>query len=259
MKQTDMDIRNTLLTVIEEQSSKGRADATFQTNSILGEASKRLNARNNHEIEEAILTQWHDLFRTGYLAWGYNLANPNPPFFHLTSQGKNALAIVGRDPANPEGYLRYLYSASQLNPISKSYLEEGLNCYVSALYKSAAVMVGAASEALINELRDTVKSRLEMSDQKIPRNLSTWRAKETLLGLKAVFEDKGRNMPYSLKEEYESYWSAFTQQIRVARNDAGHPQSIEPIKQETVHASLLIFPELAKLSNNLLKWANENV
>lgn len=254
-----MDIRNTLLTVIEEQSPKGPTDATLQTNSVLGETSNRLNARSNHEIEEAILTQWHDLFRTGYLAWGYNLANPNPPFFHLTSQGRNALASVGRDPANPEGYLKYLYSVSQLNSISKSYLEEGLNCYVSALYKSAAVMVGAASEALINELRDTVRSRLGKSKQKIPKNLSTWRAKETLLGLKAVFEDKGRKMPYSLKEEYESYWPAFTQQIRAARNEAGHPQSIEPIKQETVHASLLIFPELAKLSKNLLQWAEKNV
>jgi len=254
-----MDIRNTLLIVIEEQSPKAPTDATLQTNSVLGEASKRLDAQNNHQIEEAILTQWHDLFRTGYLAWGYNLSNPNPPFFHITAQGRSALASVGRDPANPEGYLKYLYSVSQLDPIAKSYLEEGLKCYVSALYKSAAVMVGAASEALINELRDTVRKKLEGSNQKIPQNLKTWRAKETLLGLKAIFEDKNRKMPYTLKEEYQSYWPAFTQQIRAARNEAGHPQSIEPIKQETVHASLLIFPELAKLSNNLLVWANKNV
>ncbi len=254
-----MDIRGTLLEVIEEQSPKGATDATLQTNSVLGEVSHRLNARNNHEIEEAILTQWHELFRTGYLAWGYNLSNPNPPFFHLTAQGRSALASVGRDPANPEGYLRHLYSLAELNPISKSYLEEGLNCYVSSLYKSAAVMVGAASEALINELRDTVRSKLEETNQKIPKNLSTWRAKETLLGLKSVFEDKARKMPYALREEYESYWPAFTQQIRAARNEAGHPHSIEPIKQETVHASLLIFPELAKLSSNLLSWANEKV
>jgi hypothetical protein len=259
MKQNEMDIRNTLLTVIAEQTPNDKIDASLQTNSVLGEVSNRLNAYNNQEIELAILTQWHDLFRTGYLAWGFNLANPNPPFFHLTSQGRNALANVGRDPANPEGYLKYLYSVSELNPISRSYLEEGLNCYVSALYKSAAVMVGAASEALINELRDAVIAKYKESKKTIPRNLSTWRAKETLLGIKKAFEDNAKKMPYELKEEYASYWPAFTQQIRAARNDAGHPQSIEPIKPETVHASLLIFPELAKLSSNLLEWVNENV
>lgn len=120
-------------------------------------------------------------------------------------------------------------------------------------------MVGAASEALINDLRDTVKDKLEKTEQKIPKNLTTWRAKETLLGLESVFDDKSKKMPFSLREEYESYWPAFTQQIRAARNEAGHPHSIEPIKQETVHTSLLIFPELAKLSSNLLEWANENV
>lgn len=254
-----MDIRSTLLQVIEEQSPKRPTDATLQTNSVLGEVSNQLNARNKHEIEEAILTQWYELFRTGYLAWGYNLSNPNPPFFHLTEQGRKALASVGRDPANPDGYLKYLYSLADLNSISKSYLEEGLNCYVSGLYKAAAVMVGAASEALINELRDTVRTKLEEAEKTIPKNLKTWRAKETLLGLKSIIEEHSESMPYSLKEEYESYWPAFTQQIRTSRNEAGHPHSIEPIKQETVHASLLIFPELARLSSNLLSWAYENV
>ena len=254
-----MDIRSVLLKVIDEQSPKSFIDAALQANTVLGEVSRILDTRNNHAIEEAILTQWHDLFRTGYLAWGYNLTNPNPPFFHLTEQGRNTLANVGRDPANPEGYLRHLYSISLINPISRSYLEEGLNCYVSALYKSAAVMIGAASEALINELRDVVVAKIEATGRKIPKNLASWRAKETLMGLKSIFNDRSSNMSVSLREEYESYWPAFTQQIRAARNEAGHPQSIEPIKQETVHASLLIFPELSRLSCSLLKWANESV
>lgn len=78
------------------------------------------------------------------------------------------------------------------------------------------------------------------------------------MGLKSFFDGRLANMPASLKEGYESYWPAFTQQIRAARNEAGHPLSIEPIKQETVHASLLIFPELAKLSQSLLKFATES-
>lgn len=30
-----------------------------------------------------ILTAWHDLFRDGELSWGYDLDNPNAPFFHV--------------------------------------------------------------------------------------------------------------------------------------------------------------------------------
>jgi hypothetical protein len=35
------------------------------------------------DIQQAILTCWHDLFREGTLSWGYDLDNPDPPFFHI--------------------------------------------------------------------------------------------------------------------------------------------------------------------------------
>lgn len=34
-------------------------------------------------IQQAILTCWHDLFREGELSWGYDLDNPDSPFFHI--------------------------------------------------------------------------------------------------------------------------------------------------------------------------------
>lgn len=66
-------------------------------------------------------------------------------------------------------------------------------------------------------------------------------------------------MPLGLKEAFESYWSASTQQIRAARNDVGHPADIEPVTPETVQASLLIFPELAKLAIDLRNWLERNL
>jgi hypothetical protein len=61
-------------------------------------------------------------------------------------------------------------------------------------------------------------------------------------------------MSRALSEAFQSYWPAFTQQIRVTRNAAGHPNSIEPVEEATVQASLLIFPELAKLATQLRSW-----
>ena len=48
------------------------------------------------------------------------------------------------------------------------------------------------------------------------------------------------------------------EQIRMARNEAGHPKSIDAVTPETVHASLLIFPELAKLCHELRSWISKS-
>jgi hypothetical protein len=34
----------------------------------------------------------------------------------------------------------------------------------------------------------------------------------------------------------------------------GHPVSVDPVTPDTVHASLLIFPELATLAEALFQW-----
>jgi hypothetical protein len=61
-------------------------------------------------------------------------------------------------------------------------------------------------------------------------------------------------MKRELRESFEAYWAAFAQQIRTVRNDAGHPTSVDPVTPDTVHASLLIFPELARLASGLSHW-----
>ena len=108
-------------------------------------------------MEQALLTQFQEFFRTGYLAWGYNISNPEPPFFHLTEQGRKTLAQLSRDPGNPAGYLRRIDAIDSINPISRSYLEEALRCYVADLYKAGAVMIGGAAESLIIELRRGIR------------------------------------------------------------------------------------------------------
>jgi len=35
------------------------------------------------DLQQAILTCWHDLFREGLLSWGYVLDNTDAPFFHI--------------------------------------------------------------------------------------------------------------------------------------------------------------------------------
>ena len=92
-------IREVLLTEIKNEDPQGRPMfPSLQQGQILNAVGRQLGASQDQSLEEAILTQWHDLFRTGLLAWGLNLSNPDPPFFHLTQRGRQALASLARDP-----------------------------------------------------------------------------------------------------------------------------------------------------------------
>jgi hypothetical protein len=78
--------------------------------------------------------------------------------------------------------------------------------------------------------------------------------KTILDGLLDVLDSKKASFPRPLREEFDAYWSAFAQQIRTTRNDAGHPTSVDPVTEDSVHAAFLVFPEQASLAMRLKEW-----
>jgi hypothetical protein len=229
----------------------------LQSTSVLEAIMHKLGPFGRTEVgQQAILTAFHDLFRTGYLAWGSNLSNPGPPHFHITDQARRALSDISRDPANPDGYLENLRRTTQLSAICQSYISEAVSCYVADLPKSAAVMVGAAAEGLALELRDMIVNRMTALGRTVPKGLAQreWSAKTILDAIREFLQSNKAVMGRPLWEAVEAYWPAYTQQIRAARNEAGHPNSIDPVTIDIVHGSLLIFPELAKLAGQLKDW-----
>ncbi len=252
-------IREVLLAEIKAQQPTGFGGQNLQQSSILRAVARELGANQNPDLEQAILTQWGELFRTGLLAWGFNLSNPDSPFFHLTERGRQALQNATRDPSNPAGYLRHLASIATLEPVAVSYLTEGLECYVAGLFKAAAVMVGGAAESVILDLRNITVQKLISLKKPVPKGMEDWRIKTVSDTLHAFFEDQSAKFTRELREPFETYWSAFAQQIRATRNDAGHPASVDPVTPDTVHASLLIFPELARLANSLSLWVSDDL
>jgi hypothetical protein len=247
-------IREVLLQEIEAQSQT-YTGGTLQQNSVLEAAARKLRGYE----DAAILTQWSELFRTGLIAWGFNLSNPNPPCFHLTGRGRQALENATRDPSNPAGYLRHQGSIATLNSVAMSYLTEGLDCYVAGLFKAAAVMVGGAAESVILDLRDLTAQKLTTLGKPVPKPMQDWRIGKVSDALRSFLEGYKAQFKQELREPFEAYWSAFALQIRAARNDAGHPTSVAPVTPETVHASLLIFPELTRLANNLSRWITNDL
>ena len=246
-------IRSVILETVELYSSS--ESASLQSGSVLDEVGQRLDvSRGDTEMHHAILTEWHKLFTTGVYAWGNDLRHSESPWFHVTASGRDLNLSLSRDPGNPDGYLNYLESKSELSDISKSYIGESLQCFSYNQYKSAAVMLGAASERCVLDVVDAVKEKLNREKATVPKGLNVWQIKKLLDALKAYFESEKKNIPYELYENFEAYWPAFTQQIRVVRNDVGHPNSVTPVTEETVRAGLLVFPAIAELSSKLIGW-----
>jgi len=247
---TGEDLRRVVLETINTHVG---TDGAASSRNILAHAAKTLEISGTAQ-EQALLAFFYDLFRTGYLSWGKNLSDSDPPWFHLTQQGREALKNISRDPANPDGYLANLAACGGLNPVAESYIREALATYAAACFKATAVMVGVAAESLVLELRDSVGSRLDALEMERPADIDDWRIKRVLDSLEGLLAAQKQSMPRPLFEAFESYWPAFTQQVRAARNAAGHPTSIDPIEESTVHASLLIFPELLRFSSDLEAW-----
>jgi hypothetical protein len=176
----------------------------------------------------------------------------------MTDKGRKTLAHYSRDPSNPDGYLSYLSEESTINPVAMSYIEEALRTYGNDCIKATAVMVGAAAESMVLEVRDTLVEAVKSASGIPPDKLSNWRIKTILDAVAKELDKHKATMPKVLWEAYEAYWPAFTHQIRRARNDAGHPTSVDPVSEETVHAGLLIFPELAALASELIIWIKKH-
>ena len=92
------DIRELILSEVKAQTPTSQMQQTLQRGSVLNAVRKKLPLGVN---DQAILTEWSDLFRTGLLAWGLNLMNVDPPHFHVTERGHQVITYMARDPANP--------------------------------------------------------------------------------------------------------------------------------------------------------------
>ena len=102
------------------------------------------------------------------------------------------------------------------------------------------------------EVRDALLARFHQLGNTPPKNLQDWRIKTVVDAIYALLVQHKRTI--ARWDAVEGYWPAYIQQIRATRNEAGHPSSIDPVTIDTVHASLLIFPELARLAAELKIW-----
>ncbi len=81
---SEEEIKKLVLQTAIEFADNGQGWA--QEGVVIREVGDRLTKkgiRPDITAQQAILNAWHDLFVEKKLAWGFDLDNPNSPFFHV--------------------------------------------------------------------------------------------------------------------------------------------------------------------------------
>ncbi|MCI0683758.1 MAG: hypothetical protein L0Y71_16765 [Gemmataceae bacterium] len=82
---SEQEIKEIVWQVANESAAHGPGWA--QEGVVLRAIGDRIAGGNGGRLDprtqQAILNAWHDLFLEKKLAWGYDLDNPNSPFFHV--------------------------------------------------------------------------------------------------------------------------------------------------------------------------------
>ena len=143
---------------------------------------------------------------------------------------------------------------AHVKAIARSYLEEAVYCYVADHTKASAVMVGAAAESVVLELRDAVETKLEQLQKTVPKDLTGWRIARVLQALRTIF--------YGCRG-FEGELGGLLERVYPA-NPCGSQRcrpslKRRPITPDAVNASLLIFPELLRLADALRSWVVNNM
>jgi hypothetical protein len=137
-----------------------------------------------------------------------------------------------------------------------------LKTYNSACYKATAVLVGAAAERLVLQLRDAVTARLGQLSKPKNAKLEDWRIKTVLdeldkvlsVALTAAVKAAPSDELTRLRDTFSYQWNALVHEIRASRNDVGHPSSIDPVMPEDVHATLLTFLHVSRIVKQVTDW-----
>lgn len=213
------------------------------------------------------------LLPQGILVWGladHNYGMPQNdkyPFYRLTEYGKKSVIDSGSksQPYDPDGFLtEFKRLVPEAHPIVLEYLEEAVRAFNAACYKSAAVMLGAASEkmtltlcdAFEQSITDTTKRTKFAKDSdgiSVSRKFDALKERLDLMVGAKKFKDH-----HDLRGTIRHDLPSVSELIRRCRNDAGHPDIPAQTDPDTVFLTLRVFAEHARRLYELLRYFDSN-
>ncbi len=186
------------------------------------------------------------------LVFGMDGANPNWPWYRLTEFGLAAVKTAPPQPYDPDGFIKHFDSTCQgIDPAVGGYVAEAIHAFNSNCTRSAAVMLGCASEKLLLLLCETFEAAISdpAKKAKFTKDIN---AKWSIAHKYATVRDRlglmadGRKLPHEHVETVASELPAGFELLRRCRNAAGHPDVPGDVDPDTVFLNLRTFTEYAR-------------
>lgn len=223
----------------------------------------------NFKIKEIeyLWETFHLFLNNGVLSPGWYRNSPNLPFFHVTNHGKKCIGERNILPYDIDGYMERLICINGIDEWVKFYTLEALRCYNSNCYNASAVMIGLASETLVELMikeficlceKKNYEANTELnkkiSNTTVVAYLEKNIKEKTPISTKyVIFEEvfNGiKNMDSELKRITDTASrSTFINCLRVNRNEVAHPGVIKKDESEV----LLLFIGFIKYCEMMTK------
>jgi hypothetical protein len=182
----------------------------------------------------------------------------------VTDFGAEVLKEQRWSPYDPDGYVGELRKqAPALASLCQMYAQEALQCFRSGCYLAAVVMLGAASEGIVNELFRRFVTALKAGS--VPEAASVERKIENERFVYRKYEVFRKHfdqlvklkLPPELGDDLDLQFDGVFNLIRYYRNDAGHPTGTR-IERMSAFTSLVLFVPYCKRVEDLAKWLDAN-
>lgn len=202
------------------------------------------------------------LVNEGIITWGSSIGFGvfNTSNMSITEYGQKILRKEeASNPHDTNNYLRrFKERVPTVGEITWTYLEESVYCYIYGRYFASSVMLGVSSEAAFEELYDALTDFIGGSDktrlEKLRDKIDTREKFDTAMDI--LKKEKNR-FPPNIKNMIEQPLQSLFNNIRMQRNDSGHPTGKTPDREEIL-TLLAVFPRHCENIYNITKWLRDN-
>ena len=211
-----------------------------------GQAVHGTQIQGHPQDEELVRDVFWDLFRQGAITLGMNNSNPAWPWFRLSHLGSQTLA--SQSPwrfHDTSSYLTLVRTeVPDISDQAVTYLDEAVAAFYAECLLASSVMLGVAAEAEFLRLLDIAVSR--------PRIGSTFQSaankkfiRQKIDKFLPALESISSHLDRQATEDLSTNFTPIQSVLRIARNEAGHPSSAAP-HRENVYVNLQLFVPFAR-------------
>jgi len=229
---------------------KGLIPGTSQSRGVTARAA--LGHTERERLPELVREAMWECLLKRLIVFGMDDANSAWPFYRVTEFGANAVNGATPQPYDPDGFMKHFdATCAGIEPAVRSYVTEAVLAFNSGCTRSAAVMLGCASEKMLLLLCDAFEAAISDPKKKV-KFAKDINAKWAISHKYTTLRDRlnlmvaAKKLPQDHTETVASELPSGFELLRRCRNSAGHPDVPGNVDADTVFLNLRAFTEYAR-------------